>query len=233
MKPGEEPLRNERPGLMNLATPAVIGAPPASQVSSSAIATRPSSKAYALIQHTVSGVVLYLSRRAQYVGRSGIVGVALIVFTVASLLTANWAQHLQLAELRADLTTAQRTAAARRVAGPDLSAAEGLQTFVRNLPARAELPAITEQIVTQAAAAGLQLERGSYDFTVAPSGQIVRFRMSFPVLGAYPNIRTFVDGTLAAVPNAAVDGLKLERKNIASGEIEADIRFAVFLRNVQ
>jgi hypothetical protein len=179
----------------------------------------------------VSDVSLYLSRRAQYVGRTGIVGVSLIVFAVVTLLTANWAQHLQLTGLSSDLATAQQTATARRLAGPDLSGAEGLQTFVRNLPTRSELPAITEAIVKQAAAAGLVLARGSYDFTVTRSGQIVRYRMTFPVLGAYPNIRGFIDGTLAAVPNAAVDGLKLERKNIGAGEVEADIRFAVFMRN--
>ena len=230
MRPlGRESLAGEKPTSMSLAAPGVLATPAV------AAETRPpvtrTSKAYALAQHTISTVSMYLSRRAQYVGRTGIVGVALIVFAVASLLTANWAQHLQLTSLRADLATAQQAAAARRLAGPDLSAAEGLQTFVRKLPARSELPTMTEEIVKQAAAAGILLERGSYDFTVTRSGQIVRYRMTFPVVGAYPAIRSFIDGTLSAMPNAAVDGLKLERKNIGAAEVEADIRFAVFMRN--
>ena len=227
---GESP-QVETPGSMSLAAPGSLTAAPAVAGTSRPLVTKPGAKTYALVQRTASDVSLYLSRRAQYVGRTGIVGVSLIVFAVVTLLTANWAQHLQFTELRNDLVTAQQTATARRLAGPDLSGAEGLQTFVRKLPTRSELPVITEAIVKQAAAAGLVLERGSYDFTVTRSGQIVRYRMTFPVLGAYPNIRSFIDGTLAAVPNAAVDGLKLERKSIGAREVEADIRFAVFMRN--
>ncbi len=217
-------------GSMSLAAPGSLTAAPAA-VASRPLVTKPGAKAYSLAQRAVSNVSLYLSRRAQYVGRIGIVGVSLIVFAIVTLLTANWAQHLQLTELRSDLATAQEMATARRLAGPDLSGAEGLQTFVRKLPARSQLPVITEGIVKQAAAAGLVLERGSYDFTVTRSGQIVRYRMTFPVLGGYPNVRSFIDGTLAAIPNVGVDGLKLERKNIGAGEVEADIRFAVFMRN--
>jgi hypothetical protein len=32
------------------------------------------------------------------------------------------------------------------------------------------------------------------------------------------------------VPGAAVDGLRLERKDIGAAEIDADIRFAVYVR---
>jgi hypothetical protein len=174
---------------------------------------------------------VYLSRRAQYLGRTGIVGVSLLVFAIATFLGANVTLRLQLAGLRADLVTAEQAAAARHLAGPDLSGAEGLRSFVRKLPARSELPAIMEGIVKQAAVAGVALERGSYAFTVTRSGQLVRYRMTFPVVGAYPNIRSFIDGTLAVIPNAAVDGLKFARKDVGSGEVEADIRFAVFARN--
>ena len=184
-----------------------------------------------IVQHFATGLVPYLSKQAQYVGRPGIIGVALLVFSVVCFLSANSPLRHQLAELRGNLAESQQTQLARRRAGLDATPTAQLQTFVRKLPARAELPAITEQVVAQATAAGLTLERGSYDFNVTHAGQIVRARLSFPVVGTYPNIRQFIDGTLAAIPGAAVDGLRLERKNIGSGEIAADIRFAVFLRN--
>ena len=40
-----------------------------------------------------------------------------------------------------------------------------------------------------------------------------------------------VDNTLTVIPVAAVDGLRLERNDIATGAVSADIRFAIFLRN--
>jgi len=55
-------------------------------------------------------------------------------------------------------------------------------------------------------------------------------RMTFPVHARYPDIRRFVDTTLATLPGAAVDGLRLERKDVAAAEIDADIRFALYLR---
>jgi hypothetical protein len=232
MKPSVDvPAQGKRTTSTSLAPPGTLASAAGSGADARPVAPRPAARAYTLAHRTVSSVSVYLSRRAQYIGRTGIVGVSLLVFAVAAFLGANVAQRLQLANLRADLLAAQQAAAARHLAGPDLSGPEALRTFVRRLPARSELPAIMEGIVKQAAAAGVALERGSYAFTVTRSGQIVRYRMTFPVVGAYPNIRSFIDGTLAVIPNAAVDGLKLERKNIGAGEVEADIRFAVFARN--
>jgi Tfp pilus assembly protein PilO len=183
------------------------------------------------MQRVASDVFLYVSHRAQYAGRAGVVGLALLVFAAAFFVTTNSALRGQSAELRADLAAAQQQAVARRASGPDISPAARLQVLVHKLPERSQLPAITERIVAQAAGAGLLLERGNYDLAVTRSGEIVRARMSFPVQGAYPSIRKFVDGTLTALPNAAVDGLRLERDSVGANQIEADIRFAVFLRN--
>jgi hypothetical protein len=76
----------------------------------------------------------------------------------------------------------------------------------------------------------LALERGTYDLAPMRSGHLVRARMTFPVHGRYPDVRRFVDTTLATIPGAAVDGLRLQRKDIGAVEIDADIRFALYLR---
>lgn len=176
-------------------------------------------------------VITYLSHQAQYVGRVGIAGVALLIFSLVCFLSANSRLHGQLTQLRTELASAQHTQTARRRAGLDLTPRVQLQTLVTKLPARAELPAITEQIIAQADAAGLALERGSYGVDVVRSGAIARARIAFPVHGSYPSIRRFVDGTLGAVPGAAVDGLRFERKEIGASEVDAEVRFTVYLRN--
>jgi Tfp pilus assembly protein PilO len=161
----------------------------------------------------------------------GIAGVALLIFSLVYFLSANSPLHGQLAQMRADLSSAQQSQAARRQSGLDLTPRVQLQTLVTKLPARAQLPAITEQIIAQAAAAGLALERGTYGVDVVQSGAIARARIVFPVHGSYPDIRAFVDGTLSAVPGAAVDGLRFERKEIGASEVDAEVRFTVYLRN--
>jgi hypothetical protein len=183
------------------------------------------------LQTLVSGsVVPYVSRQVQYAGRTGVAGLALIVFALAFFIGANSPLRSHLVELQADVEDAQRPHARAEARLAQSPRAE-LQAFVSRLPARSELPVLTEKIVAQAATAGIALERGTYDFTVTHSGRLVRARMTFPVHGRYPDIRRFVDGTLAAIPDAAVDGLRLERKDIAAAEIDADIRFAIYLRS--
>lgn len=178
-----------------------------------------------------TGVVPYLSHQAQYVGRAGVIGFALLSLSLAGFLVANSPLRHQVAQLQQSLTAKQRERLNSHGPGIDAAPGEQLQTFVKTLPAREQLPALTERIVAEASAAGIALERGSYDFSVTHSGRIVRARLTFPINGSYPNIRQFVNGTLSAIPGAAVDGLKLERKDIGAGEIGAEIRFAIFLRN--
>ncbi|MGH8263404.1 MAG: type 4a pilus biogenesis protein PilO [Steroidobacteraceae bacterium] len=202
-------------GAAHAVAPTVVPTPPGTALAS-VISTR---------------VITYLSHQAHYVGRAGIIGVALLIFSLICFLSANSPLHGQLTQLRADLASAQQTQTARSRAGLDLTPRVQLQTLIAKLPARAELPAITERIIAQADSAGLALERGSYGVDVVQSGAIARARIVFPVHGSYPNIRSFVDGTLSAVPGAAVDGLRLERKEIGASEVDAEVRFAVYLRN--
>lgn len=176
-------------------------------------------------------IVPYVSHQLQYVGRSGVTGVALIVFSIVCFVSANAVLHGKIAGLEADLASAQHLRADQLKSGLDLTPGARLKTLAAKLSGRGDLPAITEKIVAQAAAAGLTLERGSYEVDVVKSGKIARARLTFPVHGNYPDIRRFVDGTLDAVPGAAVDGLRIERKEIGATEVDADIQFAVYLRN--
>jgi hypothetical protein len=170
------------------------------------------------------------SHHIQYLGRAGFAGIALILLAALGFVAVNAHLHQQGIQLQRDLAILRHEAGKRPLSAAAAPTRE-LQVFLRKLPARSQLPTITERIVAQAAAAGVLLERGSYEVSTTPSGRVVRARLSFPVHGAYGDIRRFVDLTLAAVPAAGVDGLRLERKNIGATEIAADIRFAVFLRN--
>jgi hypothetical protein len=164
----------------------------------------------------------------QGVGPAGAAGVALLVFAGAFFFGAATPLRGELADMQAALDGAERSSAQSRPAGATPRAQ--MQDFVTRLPARRELPALTAQIVTLAQSAGLSLERGTYDSTATRSGQLVRARMSFPVHGRYPDIRRFIDATLATIPGAAVDALRFERKLIGDAEVDADIRFAIYLQ---
>ncbi len=183
------------------------------------------------LQHFVrTSVSPYVSRQVQRVGHTGVAGVGLVVFALAFFAGANLPLKTELAGLQTNVEAANYTraeSAAHARPSPELEAS----TFVGRLPLRSELPQITAKIVASAATAGIVLERGAYDFSITPSKRLIRARMSFPVHGRYPDIRRFVDSTLAAIPDAAVDGLRLQRKDIGAAEIDAEIRFAIYLRS--
>jgi len=172
-----------------------------------------------------ANLVPYVSRQLQYVGRTGTAGLGLSVFALAFFFGASFPLKSQLAELQSNVNRAGQTRAEVRGTAP-----AAVDSFVNHLPAQAELPVLTEKIVAAASTAGIALERGTYDVTTTRTGRLVRVRMTFPVHARYPDIRRFVDTTLATLPGAAVDGLRLERKDVAAAEIDADIRFALYLR---
>ena len=60
---------------------------------------------------------------------------------------------------------------------------------------------------------------------------MVRYQIAFPVTGPYPRIRAFIDATLATMPAVALSDLVLDRKSIADGSVEAQIRMTVYTRS--
>jgi Tfp pilus assembly protein PilO len=102
---------------------------------------------------------------------------------------------------------------------------------MRALPARADMPAILHQLFDHAAQARLAIDTAKYEIAATSSGGLMRHRISFPVTGPYPQIRAFIDATLATMPAVALSDLVLERKSIADGNVEAQIRMTVYTRS--
>lgn len=121
--------------------------------------------------------------------------------------------------------------AVRAGEGAPASDASRAERLLQQFPTRDELPGILAAVIGQAESAGLELQSGEYDFTPARSGAIARYRLSFPVQGSYPQLRRFIEGTLAAVPALALEGLRLERASVADEVVEADLRFSVVVRS--
>ena len=75
--------------------------------------------------------------------------------------------------------------------------------------------------------AGLSLPSGDYRMERRADDRLVRYRVTLPVSGTYPQVRAFVVDVLRDVPAAALDDIQLRRD--AAGRIEARVRFSLFL----
>ena len=92
------------------------------------------------------------------------------------------------------------------------------------------MPTVIGQMFAEAKASGVSLDTGHYVYTAAKGGAIARYELEFPVKASYPDIRKFIDRTLATVPAAALGKLRLERKAVGDAIVAADVVFVVFVR---
>jgi hypothetical protein len=159
------------------------------------------------------------------IGRAGTAGAAMMLFAVIFLVSAILPQQLALSDLERQIQAAHRSGKASETAPVRLS------RFMSDLPKRSELPKIVGQVFTLAGAAKVTLDRGRYELSPMRSGHLAQYRMTFPIKGSYPDIRQFIDTVLTAVPSAALEGLRVERKAVGDESVSADLRFAVFVRN--
>jgi hypothetical protein len=159
-------------------------------------------------------------------GRSGLVGIALLLAATLFLFSTHRKVAAEVEALRADLATAQRqalTAPTDEVGVP--------APAMRVLPARTDMPGILRQVFDEATGAGLAIDTARYEINATRTSGVVRYQIAFPVTGPYPQIRAFIDATLATLPEVAISELALERKSIADGDVEAKIRMTVYTRS--
>jgi hypothetical protein len=187
--------------------------------------------ALATVTQGVRAVVPYADYAAQRLGKLGIVGVALCVFSAVVLVSTNSPLRQQ---LQSDTQTleqfASQTDGTSAIAIPTTPQAQ-YEAFLNGLPTRDDLPMLMGQVVTASVSTGVALEEGHYELVAAgKAGQIARYRLGFPVVGSYPQVRGFIDKALVAVPEMSLDGVTLQRSEVGEGVVNAELDFAVFVR---
>jgi hypothetical protein len=197
---------------------------PAGAVRGAATALQAGTTAVARWRSAATDLVPYLHYQVARLGVAGQAGLAALVAALVVAASTLVPAHHALEALRAELLRAQHPSA---LTSPD----QALPRLVSSLPTRAQMPAVIGQVFAQAKEAGVPLDVGRYVFTPARSGTIARYDLEFPVKASYPNIRGFINRTLATVPAAALSKLHVERKNVGEQVVNADIGFVVFVRS--
>jgi hypothetical protein len=166
---------------------------------------------------------------AQYqltrLGTAGMAGVGasaaaavIAVFALLSLHTANETLNTQILRARHRPETA-------------VTPEQGLIRAVAQLPTRAQIPTVLGQVLQQAQAAGVELEKGQYTYVASSAGGFGRYELDFPVKARYPSVRDFINRTLTHIPAAGLDKLSIERKLVGDAQVNAEVRFVVFTRD--
>jgi hypothetical protein len=174
----------------------------------------------------VAQLAPHIQYRIARLGITGQAGLAALVAAAVLLASALLPAQRALQTLSADLSRARHAPGA-------VAAEEAAPRLLASLPTRAQMPEVVGLILTQAKEAGVSLDTGHYVYTPAKGRAVARYELEFPVKAAYPDIRTFIDRTLSAVPVAALSKLRFERKAIGDPVVGADIVFVVFLKGAE
>jgi hypothetical protein len=154
-----------------------------------------------------------------------------------TLLAAAWlAQSLEVQSMRnANMAMQQR---AERLAKQVLPAREIEATrqaaLSATLPGAERMPEAVARLFAAAKHAGLTLQQGAYRAVGDKAGGekssgLSRYQISLPVTGDYPAVRAFVAEALEREPGLALDGMRLARERMDLGEIDAELRFTLYL----
>ena len=164
---------------------------------------------------------------ARHLGRTGLIGLFLMV--VAALIQFAHTMPLQAETLILEARLAQMQADAKRVA-PRTVVTVTQTGFIDTLPETHAAAAVIGQLEQLARAHGLQLLRGQYAQSPVSGTSLLRWQLSLPIEGDYPRLISFIAASLQALPTLALDELKLKRDTIETPQLDADVRFNLYLR---
>lgn len=160
---------------------------------------------------------------------------------LALLLTAGLLQGLEVQPLRdANLVMQQRAERlAKQARPPRENEAARPADLSATLPGAERMPEAVARLFSAANHAGLTLQQGAYravgdkaagEKTASDkTNGLARYQISLPVTGNYPAVRAFVAEVLEREPSLALDGMRLSRERMDSGEIDAELRFTLYL----
>lgn len=182
-----------------------------------------------LLRDSADGAMPAIYLGARRLGKVGIVGLSLCIFSLVMFLSNTLPLREQLVSQASDLEQARAAEAQRKGANAQRTPQDQASAFKHSLPTRSDTPKILGTLVAVAAASGVVLERGDYTYVIPGEGEIGRYQISLPLMGSYAQIRQFIEDSLAAVPAMALEKMRVERKSVADPVIAAELQFSVML----
>ncbi|MFD0668900.1 hypothetical protein ACT80S_14365 [Ramlibacter sp. MAHUQ-53] len=136
-----------------------------------------------------------------------------------------------LAEAEAQARRDHAIRLARRPAAGHLppQEASGPQDLQALLAAAPEPQAQLRTLAARAEAAQVQLARADYQRRAVPGVPLVQWQVSQPVRARYPQLREYIEAVLRALPTASLDQVSMRRESVGADELEARLRWSLWL----
>jgi hypothetical protein len=171
----------------------------------------------------------WLRRAVAVLGWPGGVGVLLLLAALGVYGSLVSVHQVRIAAIKQETATLkQRIEQAAKSGIPESGSADDLKKFYRFF-ASGTATEWLDKLYAAADAEKLELAQGEYRGVADKTGKLLRYQVTLPVKGSYVQIRRFIDAALIAVPVAALDDVNFKRETIGATQLEARIKFTLFL----
>lgn len=159
----------------------------------------------------------------------GFAGLGLLVFAVGLAAVGIESERQRLKDLDGEVETLSSRLGHRGGSSAVTSGRGQLSNFYAFFPLTENLPELLGRIYRAAAQNRLLLKKGEYKLSRDAQFRLARYEVTLPLNGDYASVRGFVNDVLQSVPSAALDELTLKREAVDQPELEARVRFSLFL----
>ena len=174
-------------------------------------------------------LVWRFKRGLRELGWSGVAGVVMLLFA-AGYYFSTYAPLQDEVELQKQAF--ESASAELKRSGRDEEAGtprRQLTEFYSRLKSQADVPEVVRGLHRSADAAGLRYARGDYRPQRDASGKMLRYQITLPVRGTYPEVRRFLAQALREEPALALDGVGFQTDQ-SGGGLETRVQFTLFVR---
>jgi Tfp pilus assembly protein PilO len=166
---------------------------------------------------------------ARKLGLVGWVGIVLLIFTMGYAVATLPTLHKKINGLEADVVSAAQAPVEEAAEAP-LTRSQRMQMFHDFFPKGNELGYWIGRINAAAGEEKLVLERG--DYQISKTGEPpMPLRITMPVRGTYGQVRRFINAALMEVPAMALEDISLVRQTARDAQMEAQLRFVIYVRS--
>ena len=172
---------------------------------------------------------LYVGRRIGPVGWGGLAALTLasVVLLAGPIVVdpSNRGLSEELAQLKQQLDRSHRPPTLAAVADP-------VALIVAQLPPPEQVPRFVREVQEEASRRGLQIDRTEYRVQKSLGARALRYQLTMPAHGSYPQLRAWLEALLHDYPSAALDELSLRREADGAGRLEAHVTLSLYSQGV-
>jgi Tfp pilus assembly protein PilO len=172
-----------------------------------------------------------LRSSVERLGTGGVVGIGLIVFAAAFYWSAVVPTETKIKTLRITAATLQEKLKSSGSIARDTKVvgSDQLTAFYAFFPRTDSTADWLARINQAAQSSRVTLQSGEYKLERRSEQKLARYQITLPMTGTYGQMREFIGTVLSQVPAASLDEVTLRRENVASQQIEARVRFTLYL----